>query len=153
MKSAGCCHRKQIGISKGRGYLVPTPPHRIGDSPVYVSSILAYPLSVRAFDMENFKRSVKRLITRLVVIGLVVICGAIAIAQANRDRAIVNASEGIASQAATINDAGSSAFNNVKAALGDVGAKVGEASRATHALAVPDLQFNAERWRGAASSS
>ena len=93
--------------------------------------------------MENFKRSVKRLITRLVVIGLVVICGAIAIAQANRDRAIVNASEGIASQAATINDAGSSAFNNVKAALGDVGAKVGEASRATHALAVPDLQFNA----------
>ena len=41
--------------------------------------------------MENFKRSVKRLITRLTVLGLVVICGAIAIAQANRDRIAANA--------------------------------------------------------------
>lgn len=36
--------------------------------------------------MENFKRSVKRLVTRLTVLGLVVVCGAIAIAQANKDR-------------------------------------------------------------------
>ena len=36
--------------------------------------------------MENLKRSVKRLITRLTILGLVVICGAIAIAQANYGR-------------------------------------------------------------------
>lgn len=36
--------------------------------------------------MENFKRSIKRLVTRLTILGLVVVCGAIAIAQANKDR-------------------------------------------------------------------
>ena len=41
--------------------------------------------------MENFKRSVKRFVTRLTILGLVVICGAIAIAQANKDRTIANA--------------------------------------------------------------
>lgn len=34
--------------------------------------------------MENFKRSVKRLVTRLTILGLVVICGAIAIAQVQK---------------------------------------------------------------------
>lgn len=34
--------------------------------------------------MENFKRSVKRLLTRLTILGLVVICGAIAIAQVQK---------------------------------------------------------------------
>ena len=34
--------------------------------------------------MENFKRSVKRFVTRLTIIGLVVVCGAIAIAQVQK---------------------------------------------------------------------
>jgi len=94
--------------------------------------------------MENFKRSVKRLITRLVVIGLVVICGAIAIAQANRDRTIAHAGEGITSQAATFNDVGTETFAGVKSAFVGAGVKVGQASRAVRdkvdALSVPALE-------------
>ena len=57
--------------------------------------------------MENFKRSVKRLITRLTVLGLVVICGAIAIAQANRDRIAANAdTPDLTEPGAAFNDVG-----------------------------------------------
>ena len=35
--------------------------------------------------MDNFRRSIKRLVTRLTILALVVVCGAIAIAQANRN--------------------------------------------------------------------
>ena len=43
--------------------------------------------------MENFKRSAKRLLTRLTILGLVVICGAIAIAQVQRQNN-ANAADG-----------------------------------------------------------
>lgn len=61
--------------------------------------------------MENFKRSVKRLITRLTILGLVVICGAIAIAQAQRERVVANAAApDLGAPAAAFNDAGSAAL-------------------------------------------
>ncbi len=45
--------------------------------------------------MENLKRSAKRLLTRLTILGLVVICGAIAIAQVQKQNATANAADGL----------------------------------------------------------
>lgn len=92
--------------------------------------------------MENFKRSVKRLITRLTVLGLVVICGAIAIAQANKDRVVANAAAPDLSQPADVfNDVGNAVGN----AVGQAANKTKRAAgNALNALAVKDLQEWAE---------
>lgn len=67
---------------------------------------------IRAIEMENFKRSVKRLLTRLTILGLVVICGAIAIAQAQRERTIANAAgPDLAKPVAALQEAGEAALN------------------------------------------
>lgn len=78
--------------------------------------------------MENFKRSVKRLITRLTVLGLVVICGAIAIAHANKDRNVANAadqgSDGIAFTDANLTDSARESVISAAQAVRDTAARV-----------------------------
>lgn len=77
----------QTALSLNALDLVPTAngsqiPSSTG-APYLTQKLISF---TRALDMDNFKRSIKRLFTRLSILAIVVVCGAIAIAQANREK-------------------------------------------------------------------